>query len=102
MKVKTNFNGETLTVYLDGELDASNAEIVKSRLEREFSALDEGNVVLDLKNLTFIDSTGIGMLIGRYKTLLNKGISLKAANLTTQVKKIFKISGLNTIIKEVK
>ena len=102
MNVKTSFDNNILTVYLDGELDASNSEKVKNRLEREFGFIDKGAVILDMSNLYFIDSTGLGMLIGRYKVLLNKGIPLKAKNMNEQVRKIFKISGLNTIIKEVR
>ena len=82
---------------LVGEVDISNAHLFKKQLE---SALAEKrqNISVDLSNLTYIDSTGLGVIIGAYGSIKKEGYSIKVTNPRDNVKKLLNISGLDTIL----
>lgn len=88
---------ESWIVELSGELDVSCADKLKSlvndNIEEKFS-----NIVLDMKNLSYIDSTGIGIIVGIMKRLREDGKDISLLNAKDNVKKIFKITGLDQII----
>ncbi|MBR2614122.1 MAG: anti-sigma factor antagonist [Clostridia bacterium] len=99
MEVKYKRNLEGLIVYLCGELDESSAEFVKNALEKLFdNNLTVKRVVFDLSALKFMDSTGIGTLIGRYKKLKQLGIMVYITGANVAVEKIIHLSGLYTIM----
>ncbi|MDL2248955.1 anti-sigma factor antagonist, partial [Tyzzerella sp. OttesenSCG-928-J15] len=56
------------------------------------------NVVFDFSKVTFMDSSGIGMIIGRYKLVEKKGGSAAICSMAPEIKKLFDISGLGKII----
>jgi len=55
-------------------------------------------VIIDLANLKFMDSTGIGVLIGRYKKMKDKNVPIYITNPSTQAEKIFKMTGLYALM----
>lgn len=55
-------------------------------------------VIFDFSNVSFMDSAGIGLIIGRYKLINMIGGELKIANVNTQIQKIFEMSGLLRLI----
>ena len=54
--------------------------------------------MLDLENLTFMDSSGIGMLLGRLRALQARGGSLSVMHMQPPVEKLFRLSGLDRVI----
>ena len=70
MQVKSKIVNKTLYILLSGELDEYTAQTVRKNLD---TLLDTQKgfiqIVMDLSELTFMDSTGIGVLIGRYKKM---------------------------------
>ena len=82
---------------LVGEIDISNAHYFKNQLE---TALGEKrqNITIDLSDLSYIDSTGLGVIIGVYGTIKNDGLSVKALNPRDNVKKLLSISGLDRVL----
>ena len=56
------------------------------------------NIVFDFKNIRFMDSSGIGVIIGRYKKISSEGGKVSVVNVNDRVKKIFNLSGMNKII----
>lgn len=101
MEFQTNILKETMTVALCGDLDEKNAKEVRDYLDENIRQYDFYTLLLDLKKVDFMDSTGIGVLLGRYKKLQSKGRELCVRNLNAQLDKIFRISGLYQIIKAV-
>ena len=55
-------------------------------------------VVFDFSNVSFMDSAGIGMVIGRYKMMKMLGGTLEMTNVSQSVRKIFEMSGITKII----
>ncbi len=58
-------------------------------------------IVIDLSELDFMDSTGIGVLIGRYKKMKEKDIPIFIANPSSHAEKIFKITGLYNLMPKI-
>ncbi len=101
MEVYYNLDGHTLNVRLVGELDEHSAELVRRRLDTLFAENNFNAVVLDLARMSFMDSTGIGVLIGRYKLLRKSNRQLFVKNPSNTIDKIFKMSGLYEIIERI-
>lgn len=101
MEVYTNFDDLTLVVKLVGELDEHSAEFVRRKLDTLFLENNFSAVILDLSRMSFMDSTGIGVIIGRYKLLRKEGKKLYVKKPSTTVDKIFKMSGLYEIIEKI-
>ena len=87
-----------LTIFLPGELDHHNVEEIR----RESDHLIEHNhiryVIFDFKDTVFCDSSGIGMLMGRYKIMRALGGSVRAVQVQQRVAKILMLSGVMKII----
>ena len=90
-----------LTLYLRGELDDHAAAGLRRRLDDILEAESMSVVIFDLGGVTFTDSTGIGLLIGRYKKLKSREVSVFLKNVSAQIEKIFRISGLFEIMPKV-
>ena len=89
---------EAVTVVVAGELDHCAAPQVRRMLDDILSDASITRLVLDLENLTFMDSSGIGVLLGRLKALQARGGSLGVKNMQPQVEKLFRLSGLHRVI----
>jgi len=90
---------QILHLYLDGELDMNNADSLRKAIDYEIDKKGVKTVVLHLNDLKFIDSSGIGVIIGRYKKLLPLGGQLKITEVPSNIYKILEMSGLPKIIK---
>lgn len=93
MAIKKN----RLVIRLDGELDQSNVEILKKKVCAIIKKYSIVNLVFNFQNLNFMDSTGIGFIIGRYGEIKRKGGSIVVCSMNTTILKVFNISGLKRI-----
>lgn len=89
---------EPVTVVIGGELDHCNAPQIRRQLDDLLMDESVVHVVLDLENLTFMDSSGIGVLLGRLRTLNARGGSLSVKGMRPSVEKLFRLSGLDRVI----
>ena len=93
MSVKITQNGEVVTAYLEGEIDHHSA----GELRREIDC--PTMLVLDFKDVTFMDSSGIGLVMGRYKLLKPLGAELHVTNTSPQIGKVMKLAGLDRLAR---
>ncbi len=102
MNIKYNFSNKNLLIYLYGELDECSAVNARDAIDKLINS-DKcyENVVFNLTNLTFMDSTGIGMMIGRYKKIKNKNRSVYIQNPSNTIEKILQLSGLYQIMPKI-
>ncbi len=99
MEIKYKNSSGVLFVYLSGELDEYAAGISRTVFDKLLDDnLNAKKVVFDISGLSFMDSTGIGMLIGRYKKLKNFGIPVFIAGASNGVEKVIELSGLYHIM----
>lgn len=91
---------EILIVTLIGELDHSSAEEVRIRIDDRIDRDDISKVILNFSKVTFMDSSGIGAVVGRYKKIKNKGGNLLIAETSKNVDRIFELAGLYKLIEK--
>jgi len=101
MEVKNRIYNNTLYVLLSGELDEHNAYNTRIKLDEIFSGKGFKQIIIDLSELDFMDSTGIGVLIGRYKKMKDKNIPIYICNPSRHAEKIFKMTGLYEIMPKI-
>ena len=101
MDVKFKLINDVLYIMLIGELDDYSASYTRSVIDEALQENNFGSVVFELSHLEFMDSTGIGVLIGRYKNLKNKNKPIYISNPTQTVEKIFKMSGIFEIMPKI-
>ena len=90
---------EEIAVVLKGEIDHHRAGELKDELDKIIDRIHPRMMVLDFKNVTMMDSAGIGLLLGRYKRLRETGGTLCVKRVNCQIDKIFKVSGLYQVVK---
>lgn len=101
MKIKARVYNRVLYILLCGELDEHTAGYVRQEMDKSFSGKDFNQVIIDLSELEFMDSTGIGVLIGRYKKLKDRRIPIYICNPSTHAEKIFKMTGLYNLMPKI-
>lgn len=94
MKFELSRTGTYLVVRIGGELDHHYCDLVRTRIDQELLEPPVRNIVFDFSELTFMDSSGIGMLMGRLRTVgaLGGKVSLICENKT--VLRILEMSGV--------
>ncbi len=102
MQVKLQHSSGFVTASLYGELDHHSAPKVRDTLDIALQRFADADLVLDLKNLSFMDSSGLGVVLGRYKLLKSRGHGLYVKNVGGQIDKVFNVSGLYRIIRKIK
>lgn len=89
---------DKLIVELMGELDHHNASEVRNKIDDMLDRDNINKLIMNFSGVSFMDSSGIGAVIGRYKKLSMKGGRLCITNLKPSVKRVFELSGLFKII----
>jgi len=89
----------TLTVYLAGELDHRMAADVRHELDRLIDETRVRRLVFDVSRLEFMDSSGIGLIIGRYKRLSRRGGSVAVADPDQRIDRLFQMSGVYQVVE---
>lgn len=90
---------DTLTAYLGGDIDHHTSKAIREAIDAEMSRLMPSVLRLDFRDVNFMDSSGVGLVMGRYKTALVYGCEVVVASMPPKVEKIMKMSGLGKIIK---
>lgn len=90
--------GQTLVVSMAGELDHHNAVNVREEIDRRFSTSNAKNLVFNLQKLAFMDSSGLGILIGRYKTVSAMGGKTAIAAPSLLTRRLIELAGVHRII----
>ncbi len=99
MEIKYKKNNSLLTIYVYGELDECSASNAKNILDKLLlDNLNVKNVVFDLSGLSFMDSTGIGLLIGRYKKLKQFNVKSYITGASVSTEKVLELAGLYNIM----
>lgn len=88
-----------LVVDIEGELDHHNVEEVRTKIDDRLDRESITKLIMDFSSVNFMDSSGIGMIIGRYKKLNSKGGNVAIANARSNIDKIFELSGIHKIVK---
>ena len=100
MESKFYEEDKLLVFKITDEIDDCSVQKIRRRADYEIERYMPKRVIFDFDSVTFMDSAGIGMLIGRYKFANMIGAKLEVANLTQSVKRIFEMSGILKLITD--
>ena len=98
MQVILKKNGRTLIAQLIGELDHHSAVEVRETLENAIKSKAIQNLIFDFSKLNFMDSSGIGVIIGRYKLIKALGGTVNVVCANRQMDRLMTMSGLKKLI----
>ena len=90
---------DTVVAHLTGELDHCSAQCIRRELDTLISDQSVKKLILDMQEMSFMDSSGIGVILGRYRTLAQRGGKVAVRNMNPHVERIFILSGMNQIIQ---
>ena len=99
MESKLNEVDNVLNIMITEEVDHHTTEKMRRKMDYEITRFMPRKVVFDFSKVTFMDSAGIGLLIGRYKLAKMLGGSSKIINANQSVKKVLEMSGVVRIIE---
>jgi len=98
LEITVSIKKKTLIVSLSGELDHHTAKEVKNLVEEIIKNRDILNLVFDFSHLDFMDSSGIGVIVGRYKLINSLGGKVAIANPSKNVDRLLNMSGIKKLI----
>jgi stage II sporulation protein AA (anti-sigma F factor antagonist) len=98
--VKYDIYQRCLVIHLNEELDHHNALRIKDKADKLIDNNHIKNIVFDFSKASFMDSAGIGVIMGRYKKVIFIGGSAAVTNVNAAVDRIFRFSGLYKIIEK--
>lgn len=98
MQVKFSNKGSTLVVSIIGELDHHSIEYVREKVDVEMMKATTKNMILDFSKVSFMDSSGIGVIMGRYKNIMKLNGKAAVTNASAQIQRILEMSGILKII----
>lgn len=94
MKLDFMTKKTTLIVRVSGELDMLAADEFRKEVDQSLEKNCSSNVILNLAGVQFIDSSGLGVILGRYKKITLRGGKLAFVGAPVQVKRILELSGV--------
>ena len=98
MNVKYKEMDKLLLFEITEEIDHHTTEKIRRKIDNEIQRYMPKRIIFNFNSVTFMDSAGIGMLIGRYKIARMFGATVELMNVKSSIKKIFEMCGILKII----
>lgn len=92
--LQTDYADRVLTAYIDGEIDHDSAAKLRISIDGAAQSLKPEVLCLDFGNVRFMDSSGVGLVMGRYRRMKLIGGRLRVVNVPDNIYRIFAMSGL--------
>lgn len=99
MSVEINVTGQVVTAYLKGELDHHSAREMREAIDNAVELNMPTLLVIDFENVSFMDSSGIGLVMGRYRNLVKTGAQLHIEGTSPQIYKMMKLAGIEKLAR---
>lgn len=100
--IRYEVRGETLVVHVGGEIDHHSAVAVRTGIDAEIAAKRPSRVLLELSSVDFMDSSGLGLIMGRFALVKQYGGTLAVLDPSPAVIKIMKLAGMERMISILK
>ncbi len=98
MNIKHFIEEKIILVEFTEEIDHHSSEKIRKRLDYEIQRFMPKKVIFDFQKVSFMDSAGIGLIIGRYKTVSAGGGVMEIINVRSKINKVFLMSGVHKIV----
>lgn len=97
MPVRLEYKEKQLIAYISGELDHHTAKSIRADIDAGIESKSPEKLFLDFSEVTFMDSSGIGLVMGRYKIMQSIGGQVVIQNPPNNIKRVMQIAGLGKI-----
>jgi stage II sporulation protein AA (anti-sigma F factor antagonist) len=99
LRITMETKKDVLVVRLQGELDHHTADELRTKVDEVLRNPEIRHIVLSLTDLSFMDSSGIGVILGRYKQISARSGEMVVCSINPTIYRIFEMSGLFKVIK---
>lgn len=99
MDIRFSKDGNTLVVLLEGEIDHHTTLRARERIDSKFLMEPVKNMVVDMSKVTFMDSAGIGLILGRMNRVSSVGGKMIIRKPRPEISKILKMSKIESIVE---
>lgn len=100
MRYETEQIGGVLVVKLYGEIDQHCVSEIRDDIDRQIAIRNINSLIVDLGGVEFMDSSGIGMIMGRYKNMVSRGGKMMLVRPQPQVDKVLELSGIKKLFEK--
>ena len=97
MSIRIESDGETVTAFLEGEIDHHTAAQMREEIDAELIGGTARLLIMDFRDVTFMDSSGIGLVMGRYRQIRYNDGQLHIINPSPPIYKVMRIAGLERL-----
>ncbi len=99
MAVEITLQDRTLVAVLDGEIDHHYAQPMRNEIDEKITAYQPEVLVLDFAGVTFMDSSGIGLIMGRHRSMESIGGEVIVRNPPQHIRRVMRLSGMERIAR---
>jgi stage II sporulation protein AA (anti-sigma F factor antagonist) len=97
MSVKIESSDNIVTAFLEGELDHHAAKGIREEIDGTLERMKPAVLNLDFRSVSFMDSSGIGLVMGRYRTMQLLGGKVVVKNASLHIRKVMRLAGLDRL-----
>lgn len=97
MAAKIEYKQKEIRVFLDGEIDHHSACLIRASIDEAIIHKKPNLLILDFGGVSFMDSSGIGLVMGRYKLMKNVSGRIRVENLSPGAYKVMKLAGIERL-----
>lgn len=98
MSVEIANEGERVTAVIIGDIDHHTAQLIRTQIDATLEQAEPELLIMDFGNVSFMDSSGIGLILGRMRLLSTFGGRILIKNPSPYVSKVMKLAGLGTLL----
>lgn len=97
MSAKIEYKQKEIKVYLDGEIDHHSASLLRASIDEAIIQKKPSMLTMDFSDVSFMDSSGIGLVMGRYKLMKTVGGKIRVENLSAGAYRVMILAGLERL-----
>lgn len=99
MKVTVEMRNDAVVVMLGGEIDHHSSEEIRTKVDSFLRKNGAKELILNFADVSFMDSSGLGVILGRYKQVKAMGGVLRVEDVPKRIERILRMSGVYTLIE---
>lgn len=96
-KARLVLQNDTLTAFVSGEIDHHSARGIREAIDAALMANSPDNLIIDLSDVSFMDSSGLGLVLGRYTKAREAGIAFSVTGANERFTRMFDMAGLDRL-----
>lgn len=100
--VKCVINKDTLTIDIEGDIDHHTAKFIRGEIDKAIFYYRPKIALLNVGKVDFMDSSGLGLILGRYTSVREVGGTLKIVDPSREIEKILSLAGIERLIPVIK